>query len=166
MYAMGYYFDAPDPEHDQATTVRAIAAISEYMGRYPQTTKRNECEERTQELYKKLYTKSYLNAKLYYTIRQYKAAVRALNNAIDEYPLSPYREELMYLATRSAWLFAKNSVTSQQTDRYLSMMDNYLNLVSQYPESEYIDEVRKMADEAQKYIDENTKKQEDQQNGN
>ncbi len=159
MYAMGYYFSSPDPEHDQGPTLRAIAAIAEYLGRYPQTVKRKECEERTQELYRKLYTKSYNNARLYYTIRQYKAAVRALNNAIDEYPLSPYREELMYLATRSAWLFARNSVASQMTDRYLSMMDNYLNLISEYPETEYRGEVEKMRDEAQKHIDEHTKDQ-------
>jgi outer membrane protein assembly factor BamD len=105
-----------------------------------------------EELRRKLYTKSYENARLYYTIRQYKAAVRALNNAIDEFPASPYREELMYLATRSAYLFARNSVESQMTDRYMSMMDNYYNLISEFPETRHLREVEQMRDEARKHI--------------
>lgn len=156
MYAMGFYFSSPDPEHDQSTTMRAIAAISEYEGRYPNTIKREECDTRMQELRKKLYTKSFENAKLYYTIGQYKAAVRALNNAIDEFPLSPYREELMYLATRSAYLFARNSVADQMTDRYLAMMDNYYDLISEFPETEHLREVEKMRDEAREHIAKHT----------
>jgi outer membrane protein assembly factor BamD len=151
-FAMGFYFLSPDPSHDQSITIRAISAISEYMGRYPETTHRDVCNERMEELRRKLYTKSYENARLYYTIRQYKAAVRALNNAIDEFPASPYREELMYLATRSAYLFARNSVESQMTDRYMSMMDNYYNLISEFPETRHLREVEQMRDEAREHI--------------
>lgn len=157
MYAMGFYFSSPAPQYDQTTTLRAMIAITEYQGRYPGTTKTTEIDERMTELRQKLYTKSYENAKLYYTIGQYKAAVRALNNAIDEYPESPYREELMYLATRSAYLFAKNSVASQMTDRYMNMMDNYYNLISEYPGTSRLKEVEKMRDEAMAHIAKNTK---------
>ncbi len=155
-FAMGFYFLSPDPKHDQSITLRAMGAISEYMGRYPQTTHRDICNERMEELRRKLYAKSYENAKLYYTIGQYKAAVRALNNAIDEFPASPYREELMYLATRSAYLFAKNSVPSQMTDRYLAMMDNYYNLISEFPETRHLREVEQMRDEARDHIEAHT----------
>lgn len=157
MYAMGFYFSSPDPQYDQTTTLRAMININEYKGRYPNTVKKTECEERLAELQQKLYTKSYENAKLYYTIGQYKAAVRALNNAIDEYPDSPYREELMFLATKSAYMLAKNSVASQMTDRYMSMMDNYYNLISEYPSSAHLKEVGKMRDEAMDHISKSTK---------
>lgn len=157
MYAMGFYFSSPAPQYDQTTTLRAMIAINEYKGRYPNTIKKPECEERMTELQQKLYTKSYENAKLYYTIGQYKAAVRALNNAIDEFPDSPYREELMYLATKSAYLFAKNSVASQMTDRYMGMMDNYYNLISEYPGTAHLKEVEKMHTEAKAHIDKHTK---------
>jgi outer membrane protein assembly factor BamD len=157
MYAMGFYFSSPAPSYDQSKTLRAMIAISEYQGRYPNTVKKAECDERMLELRQKLFKKSYENARLYYTIGQYKAAVRAINNAIDEYPESPYREELMYLATKSAYLFAKNSVFSQQTDRYMSMMDNYFNLISEYPGTEHLKEVEKMRDEATTHIDKYTK---------
>jgi outer membrane protein assembly factor BamD len=167
MHAMGFYFSAPDPQHDQTHTLRAMIAITEYEGRYPNTSKKKELDERMEELQQKLYTKSYENAKLYYTIGQYKAAVRALNNAIDEYPESPYREELMYLSTKSAYLFAKHSVASQMTDRYLSMMDNYYNLVSEYPTTSHLKEVGKMRDEAMEHISKHTKEEiTTPQNGN
>jgi outer membrane protein assembly factor BamD len=155
-FATGFYYLSPDSKHDQSITVRAISQITEFLGRYPGTTHREICDERIVELRRKLYTKSFENAKLYYTIGQYKAAVRALGNAIDEYPASPYREELMYLATRSAYLYAKNSVPGQMTDRYMSMMDNYYNLISEYPETRYLREVEQMRDEARSHIEKHT----------
>ncbi len=155
-FATGFYYLSPDPKHDQSITLRAMSAINEFLGRYPDTPHRQICEQRMEELRRKLYTKSYENARLYYTIGQYKAAVRALNNAIDEFPASPYREELMYLATRSAWLFARNSVAGQMTDRYMSMMDNYYNLISEYPETRHLREVEQMRDEARSHIEAST----------
>jgi outer membrane protein assembly factor BamD len=156
MYASGFYELSPDPRNDQSITIRGISAISEFMGRYPDTEHRAICEQRLEILRRKLYTKSYENARLYYTIGKYNAAVRAINNAIDEYPQSPFREELMYLATRSAYLYAKNSVPAQMTNRYLTMMDNYYNLVSEYPETRHLREVEQMRDEARKHIEAST----------
>ncbi len=153
MFASGFYELSPDPKHDQSITLRAISAINEFLGRFPETTHKDICRQRLDELQRKLYTKSYENARLYYNIGQYKAAVRALNNAIDEWPMSPYREELMYLATRSAYLYAKNSISTQMTDRYLSMMDNYYNLISEYPETRHLREAEQMRDEARAHIE-------------
>jgi outer membrane protein assembly factor BamD len=164
-FASGFYYLSPDPKHDQSVTIRAMSAIQEFLGRYPDTENRAICVERMEELRRKLYTKSYENARLYYTIGRYSAAVRALNNAIDEYPTSPFREELMYLATRSAYLYAKNSVPGQMTNRYLSMMDNYYNLISEFPETRHLREVEQMRDEAQVNIQVSTSKQNVSENG-
>ncbi len=57
-YAMGFYFQSPEPERDQTVTMQAMAAIMEYMGRYPQTSHREVCDERMAELERKLHTKS------------------------------------------------------------------------------------------------------------
>ncbi len=164
-FASGFYYLSPDPKNDQSITIRAMSAISEFLGRYPDTEHRAISEERLEELRRKLYTKSYENARLYYTIGRYNAAVRALNNAIDEYPMSPFREELMYLATRSAYLYARNSVASQMTNRYLSMMDNYYNLISEFPETRHLREVEQMRDEAQANIQASTSEQNAAENG-
>ncbi len=62
----------------------------------------------------------------------------------------------MYLATRSAYLFAKNSIPSQMTDRYLAMMDNYYNLISEFPETRHLREVEQMRNEARTHIEAHT----------
>jgi len=152
-YAMSFYAMAPDPKHDQSITRAAIGSISEYVGRYPDTEHRQACDDALTDLRRRLYTKSYENARLYYNIGQYRAAVRALTNAIAEFPLSPFREELMYLATRSSWMLARNSIPGLMTDRYMSMMDNYYNLISEFPETRHLREVEQMRDEARKHID-------------
>jgi outer membrane protein assembly factor BamD len=38
------------------------------------------------EMEDKLVRKSYISAKLYYDMKQYRAAVVALNNSLNEYP--------------------------------------------------------------------------------
>ncbi len=155
MYAMGFYFASPDPSYDQMLTIRAMDAIREYMGRYPNpvTISIEECNERLAELQQKLYAKSYENARLYVTIGQYRAAVKALSNAIDEYPESPYREDWMYLAAKSAYLLAQKSIPSLQPDRYMTMMDRYFDLVSEFPDTEHVKEIERMYREAKNYIE-------------
>jgi hypothetical protein len=56
-------------------------------------------------------------------------------------------------------MYARNSVPSQMTDRYLSMMDNYYNLISEYPETEHLREIEQMRDEARTHIGEITTEQ-------
>lgn len=152
MYALGFYYSSPDPEFDQSTTMQAIISINEYLERYPASRKKESLEEKKQELVQKLHDKSYMNAKVYYTIGKYKSAVAALNNAIDKYPESNHREELMYLVAKSQYLLSKNSVAHLQLDRYLSMLDDYYNFVSEYPDSKYLKELDKMQEEAKEFI--------------
>ncbi len=152
MYAKGFYYLSPSPNRDQAATRRALIAIDEYMERYPNSVKREVLEMDIAELQQKLYDKAYINARTYYKIGRYKAAVVALKNALNQFPDSNHREEIMYLITKSNYLLAHNSIVSLQRDRYLDMMDNYYNFVSEFPDSKYIKELDKMQETAKDYI--------------
>lgn len=152
MYAKGFYYMSPPPNRDQTATRRALIAIDEYMERYPGSVKREALQENIEELTKRLHDKAYLNAKTYYKIGRYKAAVVALKNALNQYPDTEHREEIMYLITKSNYLLASNSIYSLQRDRYLDMMDNYYNFVSEYPQSRYVKELDKMQDNAKEFI--------------
>lgn len=152
MYAKGFYYSSPQPERDQTTTRRALMAINEYMERYPNSTKKDVLKENVAELTQKLHDKAYINAKTYYTTGRYKSAVVALKNALNEFPTSTHREELMYYTVKSAYLLASNSMPSLQRDRYMDMMDAYYNFVSEYPESKYTKEVNKMQESAKRYL--------------
>ena len=146
MYAMGFYFASPEATRDQTTTMQALRAINEYMERYPESPKIPLCQMRIEELQGKLYDKSFYNARTYYKTRRYKAAIIALRNALDEFPQTPHREEILYLTLESSYELASNSIASLQVDRYLDTMDAYYNLISEFPDSKH----RKAAERIQR----------------
>lgn len=153
MYAMGFYFSSPDPERDQTATLRAISAINEYLGRYPDSPKKEVCDERLVELQNKLYDQAYLNAMTYLKIGYHQSAVLALQNALDKYPRSPHREELLFRILEANYEYASNSRASRQVDRYLNTLDAYYNLIAEYPASEFRRNADRMYRNAKRYLD-------------
>ncbi len=103
MAAMCDYNMAPRPELDQENTINAIEGFNIFMNRFPASPKIEESQKLVKELEEKLVKKSYLSAKLYYDMRQYKAAVIALNNSLKEYAETKYREEMMFLKLSSLY---------------------------------------------------------------
>lgn len=152
MYAKGFYFLSPEPDRDQSVTRQALMAIDEYLERYPNSVKKEALTENIKELMQKLHDKEFINARTYYKTGKYKAAVVALKNALDLYPESNHREELMYLITKSGYELASKSIVSLRRDRFINMMDYYYNYISEYPEGKYRKELEKMQESAKKYI--------------
>lgn len=152
-YAMGYYYMSPPSTRDQTATYMAITSINEYLQRYPGSLKKQLCLVRVDELQNTLYDKSYINAKTYYKIGRYKSAVIALGNALSEYPETPHREEILYLAVKSGYELASNSIEELQADRYLDLMDTYYTFISEFPESKYRRELDRMQKSAREYLD-------------
>ena len=147
-YAMGYYYMSPAPYRDVTPTLLAIRNINEYLQRYPESSKKQLCLVRLDELQQKLYEKSFINASTYFKIGRYKSAVVALKNALKEFPQTPYREEILYLTVKSHYELASNSIVSLQTDRYLNMIDSYYTFISEFPESRHrreLDRLHKIA---------------------
>lgn len=147
MYAMSTYYTTLPAYRDQTMSLGAIISINEYLGRYQESVKREKLEAHVIELTERLHDKEYLNAKVYYTTGQYKAAVVALQNALDTYPESRRREEILYLILDSNYIYAKNSFEHLQRDRFLVMMDAYYNYTAEFPDTKQ----RKDADKMQEY---------------
>ena len=100
----------------------------------------------------KLVDKSYLTARLYYNLGQYKASIIALNNSLSDYPETKYREELMYLLLRSSFLLAENSISSKKKERFQSTLDEYYSFVGEFPESQYVRDAQRMYDRADRFL--------------
>lgn len=164
MYALCFYFMSPQPERDQTVTAQAIAAISEFLYRYPNSAKRKEFEDITVELTQRLHDKAFLNAYTYYKIGRHKSAIIAFRNALKTYPESSHREELMYYIVKSGYELAHNSIESKQADRYLSMLDSYYSYLSEYPDSKHLRELGRFAKEAKDFMDKNNKDNKDNDN--
>ena len=157
MYALCYYFMSPQPERDQTITSQALITISEFMYRYPNSTRIEDFRNITAELMQRLHDKAFLNAYTYYKIGKHKSAIVAFKNALKQYPESSHREELMYYIVKSGYELAHNSIESKQADRYLSMLDSNYSYLSEFPESKHLKELGRMAKEAKDYMDKNNK---------
>ena len=141
MSAYCLYKASPRPELDQEYTLKAIAGFEHFVEQHPMSTRTPEANTLLKELYGKLLTKSYNGAYQYYWQRNYRAAVAALQQSLLDYPITPYREEQMYLLTKSAYLLAVNSVESKQRTRYQNAVDHYLSFISEFPNSKHRNEV-------------------------
>lgn len=152
MYAYCFYKSSPRPDLDQDNTQAAIAAFAEFITRYPYTKRLSEVNKLMIELRDKLIEKSYLSSKLYYKIGDYKAALVALRNSIKEFPSSKYREEQYFLILKSTYLLADNSVIEKQKERFQSTVDEYYSFIGEFPNSQYVDEAKRMYEASMKVL--------------
>lgn len=152
MAALCNYKISPRSELDQENTIKAIEGFTIFLNRYPNSPKVSEVKGLIKELQEKLVEKSYLSARLYYDMKQYKAAVLALNNSLKEYSDTKYREEMMYLKLNSLFLYAENSFESKQKERYQAALDDYYSFMEEFPNSEFSKEVATIFQKTNKYL--------------
>jgi outer membrane protein assembly factor BamD len=132
-----FYLNSPRPSLDQEDTYSAIDAFSMYITKHPNSRHVAEARDYTLDLQEKLVEKSYKNAKLYFDLGDYKAAIIALNNSVTEYPDTKYREELQFLVLQSNYFLAKGSIASKQKERFQSTIDEYYSFIAEFPNSRY-----------------------------
>ncbi|MFO7939295.1 MAG: outer membrane protein assembly factor BamD [Bacteroidales bacterium] len=148
MAAYCSYKLSPRPSLDQGYTKKAINDFTLYLSRHPQTERRTQVLTLINELKDKLVEKSYMGAELYYKLEDYKASIIALNNSLEQFPQTQYREEIIYMLVRSRFLYAENSVEDKQKERYQETIDEYITFVNEFPESEYLSEVKEYYNKA------------------
>lgn len=146
------YLIAPRPALDQESTKNAIEGFRIFITRFPNSSRVGEAKTFLKELEEKLVEKSYLSAKLYYDRKEYKAAVVALNNSLEEYADTKYREEMMFLKLNSLFMYAENSFANKQRERYQEALDEYYSFMEEFPKSEYSKEVSNIYEKTNKYL--------------
>ena len=124
-------------ELDQKPTYIAMTAISEYMMAYPDNPHSTVCARMLTDLGERLDRKAYENAKIYYTMEDYKAARVALRNVLKDDAENQYREKILYYTAMASYKYAAMSVESKQKERFLVFIDDYYNFIGEYPESQY-----------------------------
>lgn len=139
-----YYKLSPRPELDQTNTYNAINAFTLHRTKFPNSEYNTTCDSLTRTLNNKLAEKSYLAAKLYFKMEQYKAAIVALGNSLEEFPETSFREELMFLRLKARFLYAQNSVREKQSERFQDTVDEYYTFIDEFPTSKYGREAEKI----------------------
>ncbi len=143
MGAFCYYMTSPRAELDQTNTVQAIQAFQLHLIRFPDTERREEVVGYINELRDKLVVKSFLSARLYYDLEDYKASMVALNNSLNEYPESKYREDIMFMLVKSSYMLAANSILTKKRERFQDAVDEYYSFAAEFPDSKYIKEANR-----------------------
>ena len=139
-------------ELDQQPTYRAMTAISQFILENKGSEYIPRCREMLDDLKDRLELKAYKGAGLYYHMEDYLAAHYALKNVLKDNADNRYREEILYFTAMSSYKYALNSVPSKQRERYMTFVDDYFNIVSEYPENEHRKELDALYAKAQKFI--------------
>jgi outer membrane protein assembly factor BamD len=152
MAAMCDYKIAARPELDQASTKSGLESFKIFVTKFPGSPKVAEANSMIKELEERLVEKSYLSAKLYFEMKQYKAAAVALNNSLKEYADTKYREEMLFLKLSSLYQYAYNSMAFKQKERYQSALDDYYSFMEEFPTGQFSKEVNNIYLKTNKYL--------------
>lgn len=159
MNALSYYKDSPKVELDQTSTHTAIGMMQSFINNYPNSDRVKDAIKIINESRKKLETKEYKSAKLYYNIGQYQAAGIYFTNLLNNYPESENGDEYMLMAIKSYYQFAKLSVQDKQQERFQKVVSEYLDFADRYPESKLL----KQAEDYKNLSEDNIKQLKDEQ---
>jgi outer membrane protein assembly factor BamD len=152
MGAFCYYMTSPRPSLDQSNTVQAIQAFQLHLIRYPESSRKEEVVKYLTELREKLVEKSFISARLYYDLEDYKASIVALNNSLIKYPDSKYREDIMFMLVKSSYMLADNSILTKKKERFQDAIDEYYSFAAEFPESKFIKEANRYYRISAKYL--------------
>ncbi len=147
LYGSTFRFDL-----DQLPTYKAMSSISLFLYEYPDSPHLRRMRDMLVDLQERLDRKSFEAAKLYYKIEDYKAAAYALKGVLKDNADNQYREEVLYYIVAANYKYASNSIPSKQRERYLSLIDEYYNFVSEFPLSKYRKETDQMFERAQQNL--------------
>lgn len=143
-----YYKLSPRPSLDQEYTYKAINTLTLFMISFPDSEKFLEAQNLITEMREKLVEKSFNNARLYFDLGYYKAAIVALRNSLNEFPDTKYREELMFLILRASYLLADNSVENLKMERFQATVDEYYSFIGEFPEGTFARQATDMYEDA------------------
>lgn len=144
MSAYALYVHSPSYNLDQNSSVQAMAAMQEFLNRYPNSQFVDQAIKAIEDMQQKLERKGFENARQYYKMRNYKAAIVALGNFKMNFPDSKYLEEAQYLIVAAQYELAEQSVYSRQEERYNEVIEFYKELVDKFPNSAFLREAEKM----------------------
>jgi outer membrane protein assembly factor BamD len=138
MYAYSLYKSSPGPSLDQSESIEAMTSMQDFLNRFPTSKFKDQAIEVIYTVQERLEKKGFENARQYVKMRQYKAAIVAMDNFQKNFPDSKYLEESYFLVVQSKFELAQESVQSKQRERYQNVLESYKNFVDRYPESKFL----------------------------
>jgi outer membrane protein assembly factor BamD len=153
------YLNSPDSRLTQEETIKAMDQLNVFLDYYPESDRKADVMKMLNELQDKLVYKQLLACRLYYNLgnymgNNYESCIITASNALIDYPVSGYREELSYLVLKSRYTLATQSVESLKMDRFRATQDEYYSFINEFPESKFRKEADAMLKDCKKIIKE------------
>lgn len=144
MYAFSLYESSPKYNLDQTNSIEAMSAMQEFLNRYPQSKFKDRAIDVIVNSQEKLEKKGFENARQYYKMRYYQAALVSLENFKRNFPDSKFREEAEYMIVSAQYKWAQQSVPAKQSDRFRDVLKFYKDFIDHYPSSSFLQDAEKM----------------------
>ncbi|WP_428225528.1 outer membrane protein assembly factor BamD [Flavobacterium sp.] len=128
---------------DQGDTEKAIDKLQNFINRYPNSAYLPEANKIMAGLQYKLEKKSFEIAKQFNTISDYKAAIKAFENFIVDYPGTTFKEKALFYKFDSTYQLAINSIHNKMQERLNDAKTAYNALMKFKADTEY----KKQADQ-------------------
>ena len=147
--AYSYMLAAPRYNLDQTETLKALDAFQNFINTYPDSKRLPEANKYYQEIRYKLQKKAFEIAKVYYTTaatdpRNYKAAIVAFDNMLEEYLGSEFKEEALYYRLKAAHDLAVKSTIRRKAERIKEAVLAYEKLIRNFPKSKFLEDSKKL----------------------
>ena len=156
--AKSYYHQSPTYSLDQDETYTAIEKLQVFINLYPNSEFTPEANQMISELQEKLEKKYFEIAKQYYTIRDYRAAIKANDNFIAGFPGTKFREESLYTKFLSHYEIAVNSILSKKRSRLKELQQHYDIILRYYPETLFLKDLNEKMEKVNTELEQINKK--------
>ena len=153
--AKSYYFQSPKFSLDQEDTFTAIEKLQIFINLYPNSEYAEEANQMIAELQEKLEKKEFEIAKQYYTIRDYRAAIKSNEIFIASFPGTKFREEALYTKFIASFEIAINSIDSKKTERLEELQQQYNVILRYYPETLFLEDLNKKISQVNAELEKN-----------
>ena len=150
--AKSHYMLSPIFSLDQEETNTAIEKLQIFMNNYPKSKFTDECNQLISELQNKIEKKEFEVAKQYYTIYDFRAAIKSLDNFVADFVGSKFREEALYYKFLASYEIAINSIQSKKYERLLELKQIHNSIVRYYPETLFEEDLTKKMNSVDKEI--------------
>jgi outer membrane protein assembly factor BamD len=141
MRAYTFYKQSPKPALDQSNTIKAMGMMQTFINTHPGSARIKEANEIIDECRKKLETKDYNAAQLYYDIGQFRAAAVSFNTLLNTYPESERSDEYKLMSIKAYYRFAEMSILEKKTERFTKVIEECNDFADRFPESPLAKEV-------------------------
>ncbi|MFQ3181669.1 MAG: outer membrane protein assembly factor BamD [Polaribacter sp.] len=141
--AYSYKLASPRFSIDPTDTNKALESFQDFINTYPDSDKIDEANKYYSELRAKLEKKYFEIAKTYYRtadydLRNYKAAIQAFDNLLEDFLGTKFKEEALYYQLKAAHDFVLKSTDRRKEERIEVAFEAHEKLEKSFPESQFM----------------------------